>query len=158
MVVVVDIDPDDDPVIAPKRVQTTPSWLLGRANARAHKLVVEHLAGAGVRPYPYRLLATLEETGQSSQADLGRASGIDRSDVVAALCELETAGLVARSPDTRNRRRKLVTLTSLGRRRMTAMHAALSAAQAAILAPLTSAEQAELVRLLIRLTTADQQA
>jgi DNA-binding MarR family transcriptional regulator len=146
-----------EPGTVPKRVQATPSWLLARASARAHKLLVEHLSGVGVRPYHYRLLATLEETGQSSQADLGRAAHIDRSDVVAALKELETAGLVTRAPDPRNRRRNIVTLTPDGRHRLSAMHAALSAAQQAILDPLTATEQDELVGLLTRLTAAGQE-
>jgi MarR family len=51
----------------------------------------------------YRLLAALEEFGPSSQADLGRRTSIDRSDVVAALNELADRGLVRRAPDPEDR-------------------------------------------------------
>ncbi|HEX8861054.1 MAG TPA: MarR family transcriptional regulator [Actinomycetes bacterium] len=56
------------------------------------------------RRYHHRLLAALEEFGPASQAALGRRTGIDRSDVVAALNDLAGRGLVHRSPDPADRR------------------------------------------------------
>jgi MarR family transcriptional regulator, lower aerobic nicotinate degradation pathway regulator len=41
--------------------------------------------GDGLRGYHYRLLAGLDEWGPASQAALGRGTGIDRSDITAAL-------------------------------------------------------------------------
>ena len=64
-----------------------PTWLISRAYARANGLLQEGFAqgGGGLRGYHYRLLAALDEWGPASQASLGRGTGIDRSDVTAAL-------------------------------------------------------------------------
>jgi DNA-binding MarR family transcriptional regulator len=58
--------------------------------------------------------AALDEWGPASQADLGRGTGIDRSDVTAALSELESRRLVERSVDPEHRRRNIVTITPAG--------------------------------------------
>ena len=53
----------------------------------------------GARGYHYRVLATLNDLGQASQAELGRNSGIHVSDMVATINELAELGLVKRDPD-----------------------------------------------------------
>ncbi|MFC0506118.1 MarR family winged helix-turn-helix transcriptional regulator [Micromonospora costi] len=133
---------------APARLNTTPSWLLGQAATHAHRLVAEALGTVGVRGYHYRLLAALAEIGPTSQADLGRSCGIDRSDVVAALNDLADRGLVERSPDPGDRRRNVITLTVAGRRDLRRMEDALDRAQDTLLAPLSRADRDQLIRLL----------
>ena len=61
--------------------------MIGRAYARASGLLQEGFAhgGDGLRGYYYCLLAGLDEWGPASQAALGRGTGIDRSDITAAL-------------------------------------------------------------------------
>ncbi len=54
---------------------------------------------AGARRYHYALLAAAEEYGPSSQADLGRRTGIDRSDMVATVNDLAERRLLERAPD-----------------------------------------------------------
>src|SRR5262245_24273363 len=85
----------------PDRVRERPTWLISRAFARSSGLLAAGFDahGDGLRSYHYRLLAALEQWGPASQADLGRDTGIDRSDVTAALTELESRGLVERRPD-----------------------------------------------------------
>jgi DNA-binding MarR family transcriptional regulator len=61
------------------------------------------------------MLAALDEFGPSSQADLGRCTGIDRSDVVAAINAMVERGFVERSPDPSNGRRNIVTITAAGK-------------------------------------------
>ena len=53
-----------------------------------------------------------------SQAELGRSTGIDRSDVTAALTELESRELVARAVDPDHKRRNIVTITAAGVERL----------------------------------------
>ncbi len=132
----------------PARLRATPSWLLTQTAAHAARLVAEGLDGVGARGYHYRLLAALEEFGPASQADLGRRCGIDRSDVVAALNDLATRGLVDRSPDPTDRRRNVITLTPAGDRELHRMAGALDHVQDTLLAPLSDTERAELRRLL----------
>src|SRR5215510_5867268 len=97
------------------RVAGRATWRLSRANARAQSLLAAAFATEGLRGYHFRLLAALDQYGPSSQADLGRNTGIDRSDVVAALNELVDDGLAQRTPDPADGRRNVVTLTRRGR-------------------------------------------
>jgi MarR family transcriptional regulator, lower aerobic nicotinate degradation pathway regulator len=133
------------------RLDSLPTWLLNRSSARGHRLLTEALAEAGARGYHYRALAALEEQGPASQATLGRLAELDRSDVVATLAELEANGLVARAPDPDDARRRIVTLTAAGRRRLKRLDGVVASVQEELLAPLSAAERAELIRLLGRI-------
>src|SRR3979409_1623078 len=101
--------------MALERVANRPTWLLGRANARAQALLAVAFAEQGLRGYHFRLLAALDQYGPGSQAELGRNTGIDRSDVVAALNELVDGGLARRGPDPADGRRNIVSITRRGR-------------------------------------------
>src|SRR5690606_36085184 len=104
------------------------------------------------RGYHFRLLAALDQYGAASQADLGRHTGIDRSDVVATLNDLVGAGLAERAPDPTDRRRNVVTLTAQGATTLDRLDAVLDEVQDAVLAPLKANERKTLVRLLAKLT------
>jgi MarR family transcriptional regulator, lower aerobic nicotinate degradation pathway regulator len=132
------------------RLDALPTWLLSRSSGRAHRLLSNAFAGAGARGYHYRALAVLEDLGPASQATLGRRAELDRSDVVATLDELEADALVERSPDPDDGRRKIVTITVAGRRRLRKLDAVVAAVQDELLEQLSVAERAELVRLLGR--------
>ena len=135
-----------------RRVAARPTWLLSRANARSQGLLADAFGAEGVRGYHFRLLAALDQYGPASQADLGRRTGIDRSDVVAALNELVERGLARREPDHADRRRNVITLTKRGADTLERLDAVLDDVQNAVLAPLTSRERETLVRLLAKLT------
>ncbi|WP_030163347.1 MarR family winged helix-turn-helix transcriptional regulator [Spirillospora albida] len=135
----------------PARLARTPSWLISTAAAHGHRLVTDGFAAAGARGYHYRLLAALDEYGPSSQADLGRRTGIDRSDVVAALNELAAKDLIDRSPDPADRRRNVITLTPAGARHLNELENVLAGIQDELLAPLAPAERDQLIALLARL-------
>jgi DNA-binding MarR family transcriptional regulator len=137
----------------PDRIKERPTWLLSRAYARSSALLAAGFEahGAGLRGYHYRLLAALEQWGPASQADLGRDTAIDRSDVTSALTELESRGLVERKVDPDNKRRNIVTLTAQGADALLKLDAVLERIQEAVLAPLTTAQQRQLITLLSRL-------
>src|SRR6478736_3200604 len=122
----------------PTRVAALPSWLLTQTAAHAHRLIVERLGAIGARGYDYRVLASLDEHGPTSQADLGRGTGIHLSDMVGCLNDLETAGYVERTPDPADRRRNVVTITDLGRERMGRLAAEAALVQEDLLAPLSA--------------------
>ena len=144
---------DPDAGRAPGRIRERPTWLISRTYARSNRILNQAFAetGTGLRPYHYRLLAALEESGPSSQADLSRGTSVDRSDVVALLGELEQAGLVGRTVDPANRRRNIVTLTAAGMKQLKALDRAVSKAQERVMEPLSPPEQARLLKLLHRL-------
>src|SRR4051794_9033996 len=98
-----------DPRSTPDRLRNRATWLLGQSSNQGHRLIGERMNAAGVpsRSY-YSLLAALAEGGPMSQADLGRRVGLDRSDVTAAVTDLEERGRLERTPDPTDRRRNLV--------------------------------------------------
>lgn len=134
-----------------KRVAGRPTWLLSRANARAQALLTKAIAAEHLRGYHFRVLAALDEFGPSSQADLGRGSGIDRSDVVATLDDLVARGLACRTPDRADRRRNVVTITSRGAKVLERLDLVVDDVQDAVLAPLTASERKTFTRLLAKL-------
>lgn len=135
----------------PTRLDDLPSWLLSQAGVRANRLLNEALAAAGTRGYHYRVLAALGQAGPISQATLGRMTGMDRSDVAAAVDELAARRAVRRSPDPTDARRNRVSLTATGRKLLTRLDTVMQAVQADLLAPLSVRERAQLVGLLRKL-------
>jgi DNA-binding MarR family transcriptional regulator len=133
-----------------KRVADRPTWLLSRAYARSHNVLNEAFAAEGVRGYHFRLLAALDQYGPTSQADLGRHTGIDRSDVVATLNDLVTRGLAQRKPDPVDRRRNVITITKRGVTTLERLDAVLDDVQDTVLAALTANERKTFVRLLAK--------
>ena len=137
----------------PTRVKDRPTWLISRAYARSSGLLNAGFEahGSGLRSYHYRLLAALEEWGPASQADLGRSTGIDRSDVTAALAELESRNLIERTVDPEHKRRNIVTLTPEGREQLRDLDTVLDAIQDELLAPLNATQRRQFITLMSRL-------
>ncbi len=129
------------------------TWLLAQANARAHTFLNQAFGAHGVRGYHYRLLAALDQYGPSSQAELGRAAGLDRSDVNTTLNELIAAGFADRKPDPADRRRNVATITPTGRTTLKRLDCVLDDVQSNVLEPLTERERKTLAALLTKLTT-----
>ncbi|MEV0795683.1 MarR family transcriptional regulator [Kribbella sp. NPDC050459] len=135
----------------PTALTQLPSWLLTQSAAQAHRVVTESFAAGGARAYHFRLLATLVEFGPASQAELGRRSSIDRSDVVAALNELEADGYVERSPDPEDGRRNVITITTAGKRQYRRLTNLVGKAQEEIFAPLSATDRTRLTTILGKL-------
>jgi len=134
-----------------ERVAGRPTWLLSRAHNRAQRLLAEAFATEGLRGYHFRVLAALDQYAAASQADIGRYTDIDRSDVVATLSDLVELGLVVRRVDEGDRRRNIVEITKRGLAVLARLDKQLDRVQQAVLAPLTPPERASLVRLLTKL-------
>src|SRR5580693_9428222 len=141
------------PSRTPARIKDRPTWLISRAYARSSGLLNAGFEahGSGLRSYHYRLLAALEEWGPASQADLGRSTGIDRSDVTAALTELESRNLIERTVDPEHKRRNIVTLTPEGREQLRDLDTVLDAIQDELLAPLNATQRRQFITLMSRL-------
>ncbi|MFT4082706.1 MAG: MarR family winged helix-turn-helix transcriptional regulator [Nocardioides sp.] len=133
------------------RVIATPTWLLGRANARAQLLLARAFSEFGLRPVHYRTLAALEEHGELSQVELGRHLALDRKDVALTVDFLADRSLVDRRPDPSDRRRNIVALSDPGRDLLPRLHLTLDAVQHEVLAPLTDREAARLMTILPKL-------
>ncbi|PTR28995.1 DNA-binding MarR family transcriptional regulator [Rhodococcus sp. OK519] len=135
----------------PAKWQALPSWQITQTAHHAHRVVAEGFSSVDARGFHYRLLATLEESGPASQAELGRRSGIHASDVVAAINELADRDLVERTPDATDRRRNVISLTTAGKRQLRRLEKRLAESQDELLAPLSPEERGQLTGLLSKL-------
>ncbi|MFJ4657659.1 MarR family winged helix-turn-helix transcriptional regulator [Nocardia sp. NPDC088792] len=133
------------------RLRALPTRLVNQVALIANRATDKALEETGSRRYHYALLVTLDEIGPASQADLGRRTGIDRSDVVAALNELADRNLVRRNPDPADRRRNIITLTPTGSAHLRDLDDRLEAAQREFLPGFSTAERANFVLLLTRI-------
>lgn len=142
-------EPDDFPV--PTRLDHLPSFLLTQSAMRVHRVVFDRLDAAGARGHHYRMLSALDEFGPSSQVELGRRCGLDRSDVVACIDALADRMCVRRAPDPRDRRRNIVSLTRKGRDRLAELESVLTAVQDEAFAPLDAGEREQLAAMLTKI-------
>jgi MarR family transcriptional regulator, lower aerobic nicotinate degradation pathway regulator len=138
----------DDEHRTPSRLHGRATWLLNRAARVAKQLTWASLVDAGMRRGFYGVLATLDEFGPAAQAEIGRRVGLDPSDMVDLLNDLEGRGYVRREQDPADRRRNIVTLTKTGSRALDRFDDAISAAEDQLLASFSSSDRATLLRLL----------
>ncbi|MBT2402073.1 MULTISPECIES: MarR family winged helix-turn-helix transcriptional regulator [unclassified Streptomyces] len=134
-----------------QRIQSLPTWLVGRLAARGRGMVADAIAVEGLKLMHHAVLAATAEYGPITQADLGRRLAVDPKDMVGALNHLQKQGLVLRAPDPSDRRKNAVTVTPEGTAALTRCAALAKAANAELLAPLTPDEQKQLMALLTRL-------
>ncbi|MBT2454904.1 MarR family winged helix-turn-helix transcriptional regulator [Streptomyces sp. ISL-86] len=134
-----------------QRIQSLPTWLVGRLAARGRGMVADAIAVEGLKLMHHAVLAATAEYGPITQADLGRRLAVDPKDMVGALNHLQKEGLVLRAPDPSDRRKNAVTVTPEGTAALTRCAALAKAANAELLAPLTPDEQKQLMALLTRL-------
>ncbi|WP_103535885.1 MarR family winged helix-turn-helix transcriptional regulator [Streptomyces sp. SM11] len=143
--------PDDSTPRTPDRLRRRPSRLLSQLTVRSDRLITDGLVQVDARKWHYAVLASLQEYGPGSQAELSSRSGIHRSDMVGVLNELAERGLVVRVPDPEDRRRNVITISSRGRRHLCLLDETLDDLEGELLAPLSPSERDQLVRLLTRL-------
>jgi MarR family transcriptional regulator, lower aerobic nicotinate degradation pathway regulator len=151
------MDESTRPTSAPARIKDRPTWLISRAYARSSGLLNSGFEAKadGLRSYHYRLLASLAEQGPASQADLGRGTGIDRSDVTAAVNDLADRGLIERAIDPADRRRNIVSITRKGTKRLGDLDEVIADVQEQVLAPLSPTERRQFFTVMRRLAVAD---
>ncbi|MGW4751858.1 MarR family winged helix-turn-helix transcriptional regulator [Streptomyces chartreusis] len=133
-------------------IRSLPSWLLGRAAARGRALVAEALAAEGMKMWHHVVLSAVRDLAPVAQADLGRGVRLDPKDLVGILNDLQSAGLVVREPDPKDRRKNAVSLTDEGARLLKRCEKAAREANDTLLAPLSSAERDRFTDLLIRIS------
>ncbi|WP_329125449.1 MarR family winged helix-turn-helix transcriptional regulator [Streptomyces sp. NBC_01465] len=142
---------DTPPPSGLERITALPSWLLGRASARGHRLLTEAFAQEGMRMAHHAVLTAVAALGPVSQAELGRTVRIDPKDMVAVVNELQQDGLVTRTPDPADRRKNAITVSAAGRRRLHRLEALGDAANDTLLAPLDAREREQLTALLAKI-------
>ena len=109
------------------------------------------LAGHEVSMWGYSVLTTLDETPVRTQAALAEAIGADKSRIIGTLDELQSAGLIERTPDPDDRRVRLLSITPEGRRVRRAVRKDIRVQEERMLAKLPRADREAFVRVLRRL-------
>ncbi|MFE9690749.1 MarR family winged helix-turn-helix transcriptional regulator [Micromonospora sp. NPDC005806] len=137
-----------EPQTGAKRLRDLRTRLLSLAAMHSDRRVNAELARADARKWHYAVLATLDEFGPASQAQLSQRTGIYRSDLVAVITELTGRGQVERAPDPADRRRNVITLTRAGRGQLRKLDELLAGVEDEVFAPLTPPERQQLTRLL----------
>jgi DNA-binding MarR family transcriptional regulator len=128
--------------------------LLDLVVRRMRAAAESELVAFDLRPRHVIGLTLLRDFGERSQGDLAEALGIDPTNVVALLNELESAGLVERRRSPQDRRRHTVVLTPTGRRRLAEIESALAVLEQHLFATLDGDERAALHAMLQRVAGA----
>lgn len=125
-------------------------FLLSRGGGLAIRTANAHLGYLGLRVRHYSVLSVACDAGGISQRKLSEVLGLDPSQIVALVDDLDDQGLVERLPDPQDRRTRLVAPTRRGKtvRRRARRDAA--EAREVYLAALSEQERAILLDLLLR--------
>ena len=126
-------------------------FLLSRSSGLAVRTTNSHLARFGLRVRQYSVLSVACDRNGITQRELAEVLGLDPSQIVALVDELEAEGLVERRPDPRDRRTRLVSATRRGRFVRKKASAATDDSREQFLAPLGLEDRAVLHDLLRRL-------
>lgn len=130
-------------------------FLLARASALVIQTSNARLAPFGLRVRQYSVLAVACDAAGVTQRELARIVGLDPSQIVAIVDELEENGLVERRANRRDRRTRLIAATAQGREVREQAAAAIDVALESFLAPLDENERAVLPDILRRALLAD---
>lgn len=123
-----------------------------RLALQRHTAIFFSHMNVGLTQTQYAVLARLWEHGESSQNELGRSAAIDSATIWGVVQRLQTAGLVKTKAHPSDKRRRMVSLTPLGRDTVDAAIAKAQRSNEETLAPLTATERKTLVSLLSKLS------
>jgi len=105
----------------------------------------------------YAVLWAVHEKPGIEQAQLGQRAAIDKATLASLLLRMEQRGLIRRTVDATDRRRRLLELTEEGKRTLRRSIPIADAVDSQLLSRLTPEERGELHRLLGKLaSTADE--
>jgi DNA-binding MarR family transcriptional regulator len=129
------------------------AFLLVQLGMEAARQFGERLAPLGVEPRHVGMLTRLAENEGKAQQAIGELIGLNPTQMVFLVDELESRGFVERRRNPADRRSYALYLTPAGRNMLSKVHEAGRAHQARLGASLTKTEQAQLTQLLRRIAT-----
>jgi MarR family transcriptional regulator, organic hydroperoxide resistance regulator len=90
------------------------TWLLHRAAQRMRTATGEQAEKHGIQLRDHIVLSALNKTPGLTQIELGKALGLDKTTLMSQLDRLESAGLIERHGDPRDRRARVPQITETG--------------------------------------------
>jgi DNA-binding MarR family transcriptional regulator len=139
------------PAGGPTDLTSSTGYLLARLGAESRRRWARMLADHGLTPHHFGILMTLDHLGVAHQRRLSELVGVDPRNAVPVLDLLHQRGLIDRTSDPADRRRRAIALTPAGQRLLTELRQAADAVEADMLKGLDDHQQASLHRLLLTL-------
>ena len=131
-----------------------PGHLIRRAQQVAVALFADQLAAFDVTPVQFALMNALIDTPGTDQVTLAARVALDAATSGSVISRLEAKGWIRREASPQDRRRKLLWLTTQGKKAVMAMAPQVAEVQSLILQPLTAPEQQQFLDLLAKLVNA----
>jgi DNA-binding MarR family transcriptional regulator len=135
----------------PAGLRSSTGYLLARLGAESRRRWARMLADHGLTPHHFGMLMTLDHLGVVHQRRLSELVGIDPRNAVPVIDLLQRRGLIQRSGDPADRRRRTIGLTPAGQRMLDDLRQAADAVEHDMLNDLDDHQQATLHRLLLTL-------
>jgi len=124
------------PLTPPQELLANTAFLLARIGTAIKARSLEEFDQESCSMYQYGVLALLGEGDCETQAGIARRLGLDSSQLVGVLDELEERGFVERRRDPNDRRRHTVSLTADGKRELVRLRAIAKRIEESVLEPL----------------------
>jgi len=136
-------------------LDSMPGHQIRRLQQIAVAIFLQETKNTGMTPVQYAALQGVANAPGVDQRNLARSIGLDTSTIASVIDRLEARGLVQRGTSPDDRRVRLLTLTDTGHTELITIFPAIQRAQQRILEPLPKAAQAEFIRMLRILVTAN---
>ena len=135
----------------PADLRDSTGYLLARLGAESRRRWARMLAAQGLTPHHFGALMILDHLGVTHQRQLSELIGVDPRNAVPVLDLLHERGLIQRTSDPVDRRRRAITLTPAGQTMLGDLRQAADAIEHDMLEGLNDDERGTLHRLLRRL-------
>lgn len=123
--------------VTPAALRKSASWCLAQLDAAVRASVNAALGRTQIESISIRgywVLEAIADGGDMAQTELSALLGMDRSDMVRLIDSLESANLVERTRDSKDRRRQLIALTETGNTTRASLRRSLRRAERAAVA------------------------
>jgi DNA-binding MarR family transcriptional regulator len=138
-------------------LETQIGFVLRRAHQRHVAIFAECIADLSLTPQQFSALIKIQDEGAVSQNRLGRLTAMDPATILGVVQRLVQRGLVDRNPDPVDPRSTRLTLTVAGRELVAAAVPLAREATERTLARLASNERKDLLRLLAKLASGEEE-
>lgn len=126
-------------------------YLLRLANQR-HAAIFQDVITPELTPTQFATLMRVAEAGPVSQNHLGRLAAMDIATIKGVVDRLKSKGLLDSSPDPKDRRRSIISLTKVAQQMIASLQEQGGRISDETLEPLGPSEQAKLLELLRRIS------